>query len=75
MITENQILILTTTLSNIYDWESSDLENDFVEFSSEQLPGIPTEKLKALFQKFDSLNPKLRDDPYFELKAFVQSEI
>lgn len=71
MIKESDFNILSNTLSNLYDWDSEDLENDFIQFAKKELPHISDEKLKKLFRDYNELSPLQRDHVAFDTKGFI----
>ncbi len=66
--------IIANTLSNIYDWRSDDLKSDFVAFINSEYE-IDSEKLGKLFDHYNALSPRIRDDISFDLKAFIKKEL
>lgn len=75
MVSNTELTFLTTTLSNLYDWDSDQLEADFISFAAAHCPNVSTSKLVRLFRTFDSLHVRLRDDPRFELEEFIRAHV
>lgn len=63
-------VVISNTLSNLYDWESEDLKEDFVSFLHNEY-NIDKEKLSELFDQFNSLPALERDSVSFNLPDFV----
>ncbi len=66
--------IIANTLSNIYDWESDDLKTDFVTFINSECE-IDSDKLGKLFDDYNALSPRIRDDISFDLNGFIKKEL
>lgn len=66
--------IIANTLSNIYDWKSDDLKTDFVTFINSECE-IDSVKLSKLFDRYNALSPRIRDDISFDLKNFIKKEL
>lgn len=71
MIKESDCDILSNTLSNLYDWESEDLEKDFIQFVKSEIPHISDQDLKKLFRDYNELSPLERDHVGFDARSFI----
>lgn len=65
MLTPFETQILINKLSNIYDWESENLEEDFCNFICKKIKTIDHHLAKKLFVEFDQLSPLARDSIHF----------
>ena len=75
MLTKEELNIIENTLANAFDWNSSNLEDDFVEFINSEIPNLKRDDLFLLIKKFTSINPIQRDSINFDLQSFVQKYI
>ena len=67
-------LIITNTLSNLYDWDSEDIREDFISFLNTEY-AIDKEKLAEIYDSFESLSPLIRDSVTFNLNDFVSKQL
>lgn len=75
MLTQLETQIIINTLSNIYDWESENLEEDFCNFICKEIKTIDHNLAKKLFIEFDQLSPLERDSIYFDYNDFLKETI
>ncbi len=67
-------VIITNTLSNIYDWDSEDIREEFISFLNSEY-AIDREKLAVIYDSFESLSPLVRDSVTFNLNDFVSKQL
>jgi hypothetical protein len=67
-------LIISNTLSNIYDWESEDLKGDFINFIQSEYK-IEESKLSKIFDEFNSLPAIERESISFDINYFVSKHL
>ncbi len=72
MLSEKDFIILENSLANVFDWESENLEKDFVSYITSEIPTLTQDSVITLFNKFTSLNPIQRDSVSFNLQHFIQ---
>ena len=75
MIKPFEIEILTSTLPNILDWESTDIHEDFVRFVSEENKILSPDKASTLLKKYLDLPPLERDKLTFDLEGFITKTV
>lgn len=75
METENYKATIATALSNVYSWESANLEEDFADYVTELCPHVSRESAIKILKSFDQLDPVERDSATFQMTDFVQRVI
>ncbi len=75
MLTPFEAQIIINTLSNIYDWESENLEQDFCNFICKEISSIDHKLAKKLFNEFDQLSPIERESIHFDYNDFLEETI
>lgn len=75
MIKPTEIEILTSTLPNILDWESDDIQKDFVHFVCEENEILSPEKASELLNRYLELPPLERDELTFDIEGFITKTI
>ena len=71
----NDIKQIKASLSNIYDWESQNLEEDFVDFLAKEIPSLDRGKVRSLFRAFDQIPAKDRDSVSFNYESFIEKHL
>jgi hypothetical protein len=66
--------VIANTLSNIYDWKSDNLKNDFIEFVSDKYV-IDEGILINIFDDYNSLSPLERDSISFDIHNFITKRL
>lgn len=67
-------VIITNTLSNLYDWDSENIREDFISFLNSEY-AINKEKLAEIYDSYESLSPLTRDSVTFNLNDFVSKQL
>lgn len=67
-------VIITNTLSNLYDWDSDDIREEFISFLNSEY-AIDKEKLVEIYDSFESLSPLVRDSATFNLNDFITRKL
>lgn len=75
MLSKNELDLITDTLANVYDWESENIERDFVALLKHEVPLLQDKKIEALFIAFDKLPAKERMSPDFDHHAFIKNHL
>lgn len=73
MLTEKDYSIIKDSLANVMDWDSENLEKDFVSLITTEIPNLPQAKVVKMFEQFISLHPIQRDAIDFDFQAFIQT--
>jgi hypothetical protein len=66
--------ILTNILANFLDWESTNLESDFLNFMQKETKSFSIYFLKHILDAYGSLPITTRDIPSFDLHSFVDEQ-
>jgi hypothetical protein len=75
MLTQKDYSIITDSLANLMDWDSENLEKDFVSLIATEIPNLPQDKVIKMFEQFICLHPIQRDALDFDFQAFIQNSL
>lgn len=75
MLSNDALKLISNSLVNIFDWDSENLEGEFVAFLKHELPFIEERKLESLFLAFNKIPPKIRMSVDFDHEEFVRSQL
>lgn len=67
------IEIIADTLCNVFDWDSENLEKDFIECLKENEIDISREAALTLIHRYLELDTKMRSSPQFDYNKFISS--
>ena len=73
-LSEAEKELLYSTLEGIYDWTSSDLRRDFLQYISEH-SDIDSHLAGLIFDTYDALDPRVRHDLEFDFDQFLKGII
>lgn len=65
------IEIIADTLSNLFDWDSENFEQDFINCLAENEIDISREAALRLFHRYLELDTKMRSSPQFDYNQFI----
>ena len=69
-----EINLIESTLANILDWDSANLEKDFSEFISKET-SLSKSKAKKVLVNYLNICPVVRCSIKFDFKEFINSEL
>ena len=62
---------IAITLANIYDWDSNDLQRDFVNHITGLHNSVSKDMAIKIFNTYDNLPTNIRDDIQFDYNSFL----
>lgn len=75
MLNETNEAIIINTLSNIFDWDSENLEEDFCKLISYDLQIIDYDLAKKIFNDYNKISPIEREAIDFDYYLFLKKVI
>jgi len=73
MVSKRDIEIICNSLANIYDWDSENLENDFILFIKSEIPHLERDRIEKIINDFERLPAEQKNSINFNYREFVES--